>query len=79
MATSIRIETTVSPEGSIELHAPELIPGQRVTVTIEPAQTPDVSPRHVIDIVKDLPGHRIFQTADEVDAYIREERDSWDR
>ena len=79
MAASIRIETTVSPDGNIEVHAPDLTPGQRVTVIIEPAQTLDVAPRHVIDIVKDLPGQRAFQTADEVDAYIREERDSWDR
>jgi hypothetical protein len=35
--------------------------------------------RRAAEILAELPGHRIFKTADEVDAYIREERDSWDR
>ena len=33
----------------------------------------------VLDIINRLPGHRLFKTAEEVDQYIREERDSWDR
>ena len=33
--------------------------------------------KHVLDIVAMLPGHQLFKTAEEVDAYIREERDSW--
>jgi hypothetical protein len=32
-----------------------------------------------LDILDELPGGRIFKTADEVDAYLREERDSWER
>lgn len=78
MAVPIHIETTVTPEGKIELTLPELTPGQRVRVTVEPEQAP-AQPRHVIDIVENLPGHRLFKTAEEVDAYINEERDSWDR
>ncbi|MGH9751341.1 MAG: hypothetical protein ACREA2_01025 [Blastocatellia bacterium] len=35
--------------------------------------------RSVLDILKDLPGQRLFKTSAEVDAYLREERDSWDR
>ena len=33
----------------------------------------------MIDLIKDLPGHRLFKTAEEVDAYLQQERDSWDR
>jgi len=40
MAASIHIETTVTPEGKIELALPELTPGQRVRVTVEPAEQP---------------------------------------
>jgi hypothetical protein len=31
-----------------------------------------------IDIIMSAPGQQIFQTAEEVDRYLQEERDSWD-
>jgi hypothetical protein len=49
----------------------------KVIVEAEPI-APTVG-RHVIAIVKNLPGHRQFRTAEEVDEHIREERDSWER
>ncbi len=76
MSTIIHTLATVNPDGKIEISAPELVPGQRVDVTIEVQEGTQRSARHVIDIVKDLPGWRLFKTAEEVDAYIREERDS---
>ena len=73
----IHTRAVVRPDGSIEIRAPELTPGQEVEVTIEaPAESEEK--KNVIEIVKDLPGHLEFQAAEEVDAYIREERDSWD-
>ena len=68
----------VRPDGSIEIRATELTPGQEVEITIE-AQAEPEEKKHVIDIIKNLPGHLEFQTAEEVDAYICEEHDSWDR
>ena len=79
MTTLIQREAIVGPDGKIEITAPELTPGQRVTVTIQPGTSEERQGPHVIDIIKDLPGGRIFKTAEEVDAYIREVRDSWDR
>lgn len=35
--------------------------------------------RSVREILREAPGGRWFKTAAEVDEYIREERDSWDR
>ena len=72
------IETTVLPGGRIEISSPELIPGQRakVRIMLEDEQKPK---RSVLEILADAPGHRLFNTAEEVDAYIREERDSWER
>jgi hypothetical protein len=78
MASIIGREAIVRPDGTIEIRAPELRPGQRVKVMVEVEGEALAEKRHVIDIVKDLPGHRAFKTAEEVDAYIREERDSWD-
>lgn len=80
MGTILHFETTVRPDGSIEIRAPELEPGQRVTVSVETeSQDPPRTGPHVIDIISTLPGGRIFHRAEEVDAYIREERDSWER
>ena len=72
------IETIVLPGGRIEISSPELIPGQKVTVWIalEPAPA---EKRALSEILGDYPGGRLFKTAEEVDAYIREERDSWER
>ena len=78
MGTVIHKRAVVGPDGTIEIRAPELAPGQEVEVTLEVQAEPEVG-RHVSEIIKDLPGHLEFLTAEEVDAYIREERDSWDR
>lgn len=83
MSAIIHREAVVGPDGKIEISAPELQPGQRVSVTIEP-ETDDASASStaepsLYDLVKDLPGGRLFKTADEVDEYLRQERDSWDR
>jgi hypothetical protein len=34
--------------------------------------------RSVIDILGDAPGHRLFETAADVDLYLAEERRTWD-
>lgn len=78
MGTVTHTRAVVGPDGTIEIRAPELVPGQEVEITVEVQATPE--PRRLVsEIIKDLPGHLEFQTAEEVDAYIREERDSWDR
>lgn len=33
----------------------------------------------MLEIINELPGGRLFKTSAEVDAYLREERDSWER
>jgi hypothetical protein len=80
LAAPIYAEATVAPDGQIHVAVPGLAPGQRVRVSIEPEEAEaQVESGHVIDIVEHLPGHRLFKTAEEVDAYINEERASWDR
>ena len=32
----------------------------------------------VLDIVREAPGQRVFQSAEDVTRYLREERDAWD-
>ena len=77
MATEVHIKTTVLAGGRIEISRPELIPGQQATVIVTIEDTIPVNQRHVIDILTSLPGHQLFQNAEEIDAYVKEERDSW--
>jgi hypothetical protein len=78
MTIEVRVNTVVLPGGKIEINRPEFISGQQVTVIVLIEEQPPVGPRHVIDIVASIPGHRTFQNAEEVDAYLREERNSWE-
>jgi hypothetical protein len=78
MSIEVHVKTVILPGGKIEISTPELIPGRRamVVVTVEDNET--IEQPHVIDILKTLPGHQLYQSAEEVDAYIREERDAWE-
>ncbi len=71
-------EVVVLPGGKIEISTPELIPGKRATVVVTMEDQEPVEQQHVIDLLTALPGHRLFQNAEEVDAYLREERDAWE-
>lgn len=79
MTTEVRVKTVVLPGGKIEISTPELIPGQQATVVVTIEDNKSSEQRHVIDILRNLPGHQLFQSAEEVDAYMREEHDSWER
>ena len=74
---SIHQRVTVQAGGRVEFDCPELEPGETVEVTV--TRKPAAPRRSVVDILAEAPGKRLFQTAAEVDAYIREERASWER
>jgi hypothetical protein len=78
MATAVHIKTTILPGGKIEISAPELPPGKQVDVFVVVEGEEPTKKRHALDIISEFRGHGVFKTAEEVDAYIREERDSWD-
>ena len=79
MATELRVETVVLPGGKIEISAPELMAGKRATVVVTVEDTEPGEQHHVIDLLTALPGHRLFHNAEEVDAYLGQERDAWER
>lgn len=85
MSAIIHREAVVGPDGHIDIAAPELRPGQRVSITIEPEPAagakayPPEGKLPMIDLMEEAPGQQLFKTADEVDEYLRQERDSWDR
>jgi hypothetical protein len=79
MVTELILTTTVLPGGKIEISAPELTPGQYVTVIVKipelQLETRTIE-EHLARAHYD--GGELFSTAEEVDSYIREERNSWD-
>jgi hypothetical protein len=79
MQAALRVKTTVLPGGKIEISDPHLPSGEAVDVIVlfpEPLAT---LRRSILDVLAEAPGHVLFQTAEDVDAYLREERDSWER
>lgn len=79
MQTALRMTVLVQPGGKIELTDQELPEGQSVEVIVLLPSTSVVPRRSILDVLADAPGHLAFQTADEVDSYLREERDAWER
>lgn len=91
MQQVLQRQVTVQAGGKVELFCPELKAGDIVDVVVSPVLDPGRSPaeqagdenprrrRSVLEILNDGPSERLFKTADEVDEYIREERDSWGR
>ena len=77
MTFEVRVNTVVLPGGRIEIQVPKLAAGQQATVVITVEEQEQVK-QHVQDILANLPRHQLFQNAEEVDAYIREERDAWE-
>jgi hypothetical protein len=79
MAIELRMKTRVLPGGKIEISAPELIAGQEATIVVTVEDNKLNGQGHVIDLLKQAAGHQLFSTAEEIDTYIRQERESWDR
>jgi hypothetical protein len=77
MATSLYRGAIVGQDRTLELHVPELAPGQRVRVIIEPETS--TKPRYAIDVLNGLAGQRLFKTAEEVESYLQAEREAWGR
>ena len=79
MQTALRMTALVQPGGKIELTDRELPEGQSVEVIVLLPSASVVPRRSILDVLADAPGQLAFQTADEVDSYLREERDAWER
>lgn len=91
MRQAIQQQVTVQAGGKVELICPELQAGEIVSVVVSAAPDPERGSarrsddgssrprRSAWEIINDGPRERLFKTAQEVDDYIREERDSWDR
>ena len=79
MQTSLRMTTWVQAGGKIEITDAQLPVGTAVDVIVLFPQPADTPRRSIVDVLAEAPGHLAFQTAEEVDAYLCEERDAWER
>ena len=75
MRETLHIKATVLPGGKIEIRNGALREGESVEIVILRSET--TGRRSILDILAEAPGKTMFQTAEEVDSYIRSERDSW--
>ena len=77
MQKALHVRTLVQPGGRVEFASPELEAGQTVDVVVlhESSQ----KGRSIMEILKSGPERRLFQTAEDVKAYLVEEKASWDR
>ncbi len=78
MIQTIKAKTTVKPGGLVEVHSDELPEGAtvEVIVLVEAVEEPKKPSRKLTDFIGAAKGS--FSSVAEIDAYIREERDSWD-
>ena len=77
MQKVLHLKTTVLPGGRIEIEDIGLEEGESIDVIIV-SSSPSLK-RSALDILAEAEGHRLFKTAEEVDSYLRDERDSWQR
>jgi hypothetical protein len=77
MSLPLQVQTTVLPGHRIEIQAPELPEGRSVTVLVV-LEEADGPKRRLRDVLAGYPGGRLFRSAEEVDEYLRKEREAWD-
>ena len=77
MHKALHITTKVLPGGRIEIVDQKLPVGESVDVVV--LHSLASKQRSALEILKEAPGQRLFKTAEQVEAYLKDERASWDR
>ena len=75
MQRPLHLQTTVLPGGKIVLMDQDLADGETVDIRVT-ASSP-VPRRSVVDILAEVPGHRLFETAQDVADHLESEQGSW--
>lgn len=79
MQSAVRLSAWVKAGGRVEVANDQLPVGQSVDVIVLFPRPSESTRASVVDVLAEAPGYLMFQTVEEVDAYLREERDAWDR
>ena len=77
MQSPIHISATVQPGHKIEVTDPQLTEGDSVEMLVFVAPRDKMSNPSAVSIIESLRGHRLFQSPEEVDQFLQEERNSW--
>lgn len=78
MQAALKFTTRILPGGKIQIADPDLKEGEEAELIVFLSQQAG-GRRSVVEVLASAPGHPLFQNATDVDSYLREERDSWDR
>ena len=80
MQSALRMETTVLPGHRLEVTARELPEGVKVELIVVLPEKPAPARRSMLEFLATLPpGPLLFNTPEDANRYIQEERDSWER
>ena len=80
MQAALRMTTTVHADGKVEFIVPQAAQEETLEIIVlfpEHRLAAARPKRSAMDILNDAPGNRLFRTADDVDAYLEEERNAW--
>lgn len=80
MIFELRTESTVQPGGLVQIRSDDLPEGVTVKVilTVKTPQPEEARTKNIVDFIGATRGKGSFSGVEDIDAYIREERDSWD-
>jgi hypothetical protein len=79
MGSVLHMQAEVLPGNKIELDAPTLRVGEIVEVTVRPTGDSEVKRRSSLDVIMDFMDRHPDWKPIDADAYIRAERNAWDR
>jgi hypothetical protein len=79
MQAALRVTTTVQAGGKIEIEDPQLPSGEDVDVIVLFPGSPAARRRSIGEVLAEAPGRLLFRTPTDVDHFLREERDEWER
>lgn len=77
--SAVTVKTEVLPGHRVEVSVPNLSVGDVVEVTVLPARPTDAPRRSALDVIDAFRERYPDCEPIDADAYLREERDSWDR
>jgi hypothetical protein len=75
--STLQVKTRILPGGRIEIQSPGLPEGREATVQIVVEDEPPQPKKSFLENLGDYRGGQLFRSVEEVDRYIKEERESW--
>lgn len=76
--SAIHLITKVLPGNRIEVELPSELEGKDVEVFVVLPKESQTQKNNILEIIEEARKHRMGMTPEEIDAYLTEERESWD-